>query len=156
MRRTALLLLIAVLPVRAAAQTAADTTGAVHASAAIGVHYGTPLRLSLAAGGLIDLNGRRDDGIIVMAEPGQGGMAASVGYFRMHRFGRGCSLRLAGIRTGDDPWNASAQTTYVGVEGHLMLLLGVGGRIGWFRRASGASGQGLKDNLGTLGVSIGL
>jgi hypothetical protein len=150
------LLLVALAPPRAAAQGARDTTEAVHASAAIGVHYGNPLRFSLAAGGMIDLNGHRDDGILMMAEPGQGGMKISAGYFKMRRFGRGYSIRLAGIRTGDKPWTASPQTTYLGVEGHLMVFLGVGARAGWFRRAGGESGAGLKDNIGTLGASIGL
>ena len=156
MRRLALLaLLVVLMPLRADAQGSADTSQFVRISPAIGVHYGVPLRLSLAAGGLFDFRGSRNDGVIAMAEPGQGGIELSLGYFRTHRFGQGYSLRLAGIRTGDDPWNTSQHTTYLGLEAHWMLLVGVGGRAGWFRRASAVDPNDPHDNLGTLGVSIG-
>ncbi|MEO8563270.1 MAG: hypothetical protein ABI601_14395 [bacterium] len=155
MRRLALpALLVMLLPLGAAAQGSADTTQ-LRISPAIGIHYGVPLRLSLAAGGLFDFRGSRSDGVIAMAEPGQGGVELSLGYFRTHRFGQGYSLRLAGIRTGEDPWNTSAHTTYIGAELHWMLLVGVGGRAGWFRRASAGGASDPDDNLGTLGVSIG-
>ena len=103
MRRLAILvLLVVMLPLRAAAQTP-DDSGYVHISPAVGVHYGTPLRLSVAAGGLFDFRGSQNDGVIAMAEMGQGGAEASIGYFRMIRFGQGFDIRLAGIRTGPDP-----------------------------------------------------
>jgi hypothetical protein len=156
MRRLAILfLLVAVLPLRAGAQTP-DDSGYVHISPAIGVHYGTPLRLSVAAGGLFDFRGSQNDGVIAMGEMGQGGAEASIGYFRMIRFGQGFDVRLAALRTGPDPRNASPETTYLGAEAHLMFLLGVGGRIGFFRRASPYSGAKVYDNVGSLGVSIGL
>jgi hypothetical protein len=156
MRRLALpALLVVLMPLRAAAQTRSDTTQFVRISPAIGIHYGAPLRLSLAAGGLFDFRGSRNDGVIAMAEPGQGGMELSLGYFRTRRFGQGYSLRLAGIRTGENPWNTSARTTYLGAEAHWMLLVGVGGRAGWFRRVSGNDASDPDDNLGTIGVSIG-
>jgi hypothetical protein len=148
-------LLVPLLPLCAAAQAGSDSVQTMHISPAIGIHYGVPMRLSLAAGGLFDMRGRRNDGFIIMAEPGQGGAEISLGYFRRHRFGQGYSLRAAGIRTGDEPWNTSAHSTYLGVEAHWMLLAGVGGRAGWFRRVSGSYGDGLRDNLGTIGVSIG-
>jgi hypothetical protein len=156
MRRLALLaLLVALMPVRAGAQTAADTTQFVRVSPAIGLHYGTPMRLSLAAGGLFDFRGSRNDGVIAMAEPGQGGIEFSLGYFRTRRFGQGYSFRLAGIRTLDHPWNTSEHTTFLGAEAHWMLLVGVGGRAGFFRRVSSNDASDPHDNLGTLGVSIG-
>jgi hypothetical protein len=37
-----------------------------------------------------------------------------------------------------------------------MFLLGVGGRIGWFRRVSAYSGENTYDNVGSFRVSIGL
>ena len=149
-------LLVILLPLRAVAQeSGADTTQFVKISPAIGVHYGTPLKASLAAGGLFDFRGSRNDGVIVMAEPGQGGFEVSAGYFRMRRFGQGYSLRLAGIRTGEKPWNTSVQTTYLGAEAHGMFLLGVGGRAGWFRRISSNGASLPDDNLGTIGVSVG-
>ena len=54
----------------------------VRISPAIGIHYGVPLRLSLAAGGLFDFRGSHNDGVIAMGEMGQGGGAVSIGYFR--------------------------------------------------------------------------
>ena len=160
MRRLAFLaLLVVMVPLRAAAQDAdrtPDDSGYVHISPAVGVHYGTPLRLSVAAGGLFDFRGPHNDGVIAMAEMGQGGAEASIGYFRMISFGQGFDIRLAGIRTGPDPRNAAPETTYLGAEAHLMFLLGVGGRIGFFRRASPYSGSNTYDNVGSFGVSIGL
>jgi hypothetical protein len=156
MRRLVLpALLVVLLSSRAAAQGMADTTQFVRISPAIGVHYGIPLKASLAAGGLFDFRGSRNDGVIVMAEPGQGGFELSAGYFRTQRFGQGYSLRLAGIRTGDKPWNTSVQTTYLGVEAQWMVLIGVGGRLGWFRRVSANGASDPDDNLGSIGVSVG-
>ena len=156
MRRLALLtILAALLPLRAGAQAAADTTQFVRVSPAIGLHYGMPMRLSLAAGGLFDLRGSRNDGVIAMAEPGQGGIEFSLGYFRTRRFGQGYSLRLAGIRTFDHPWNTSEHTTFLGGEAHWMLLVGVGGRAGFFRRVSSNGASDPHDYLGTVGVSVG-
>jgi hypothetical protein len=155
-------LLILLLPLRLVAQgsgaapEAGDTTQYVRISPAIGLHYGVPLRISLAAGGLFDFRGSHNDGVIAMGEVGQGGTEISIGYFRMLRFGQGFDVRAAGIRTGDDTWKASPGTTYLGAEAHLMFLVGVGGRIGWFRRATAYSGMNRYDNLGTIGVSIGL
>ena len=161
MRRLAIpALLIVLLPLRAAAQdvqsTEEDTTAYVHISPAVGAHYGVPLRLSVAAGGLFDFRGRRNDGVIAMAEIGQGGAEASIGYFRMIRFGQGFDIRIAGIRTGTNPWKAAPETTYLGAEAHLMFLLGVGGRIGFFRRATPYSGPNPYHNVASMGVSVGL
>ncbi len=128
----------------------------MHVSPAIGVHYGSPMRLSASAGVLVDMYGKRNDGIIVMGEIGQQGWEASAGYFRMlGKFGSGYSLRGAVLRTTDDPWNASEHTTYAGVEGHFMIAFGVGGRLGYMRRVSQA-GLDSHDNLATVGLSIGL
>lgn len=158
MRRFALpALLVLLLPLVAAAQasTPDDTTHFVHISPVVGVHYGTPLRLSLSAGGLFDFNGGRNDGVVAVGEMGQSGGQFSVGYFRMLRFGQGYDVRAAVLRTSDDPWNAAESTTYLGVEGHLMFLVGVGGRVGWFRRVTSANGTKF-DNIGMFGVSIGI
>lgn len=156
MRRLAIpVLLVVLLASRVEAQTPQDS-GYVKISPAVGVHYGTPLKWSVAAGGLFDFRGPHNDGVIAMAEMGQGGAEASVGYFRMMRFGQGFDVRLAGIRTSPEPRNAAPETTYLGAEAHLMFLLGVGGRVGVYRRASPYSGEKTYDNLVAFGVSIGL
>lgn len=148
-------LLLVILPVCAGAQTTTDdTTHFVRISPAVGVHYGTPLRLSVAAGGLFDFNGGRNDGVVAMGEMGQSGGQFSLGYFHLLRFGQGYDVRAAVLRTSDDPWKAAESTTYLGVEGHLMFLVGVGGRAGWFRRVTAANGSRY-DNVGMFGVSIG-
>lgn len=157
MRRLALpALLVVLLPLRAVAQAPADTTHFVHISPALGLHYGVPLRLSLAAGGLFDFFGGRDDGIVAMGEMGQAGGEVSLGYFRMLHFGQGFDVRAAVLRTRDDPWKAAQNATYVGAEAHLMFLVGVGGRAGWFRRVTTYNGANSYDNVVTLGASIGL
>jgi hypothetical protein len=161
MRRLAFPVLFVVsLPLCAAAQSTAtaeaDSTGYVHISPAVGFHYGVPLKISVAAGGLFDFRGPHNDGVIAMAEMGQGGAEASVGYFRMMRFGQGFDVRFAGLRTGPDPQSAAPETTYLGAEAHVMFVLGIGGRVGWFRRASPYSGTNTYDNVGSFRVSIGL
>lgn len=156
MHRLALpVLLVVLFASRVTAQTP-DDSGYVKISPAVGIHYGTPLKWSVAAGGLFDFRGPHNDGVIAMAEMGQGGAEASVGYFRMMRFGQGFDVRLAGIRTAPEPRSAAPETTYLGAEAHLMFLLGVGGRVGWYRRASAYSGENTFDNLVSFGVSIGL
>ncbi|MEP6621506.1 MAG: hypothetical protein ABJE47_19420 [bacterium] len=156
MRRLACLLVLAIAatpPAGAQDSTAVETSPRI--SPAFGVHYGTPLRFSAALGMLVDMGPRRNDGLVVMVEPGQHGNEVSAGYFRLlGHFGSGYSLRAAVLRTGDEPWNSSPRTTYVGVEAHWMIVFGVGGRLGYLRRAS-RTGSDPHDNLATVGVSIG-
>ena len=147
---------LTLLPMRAFAQESRPTASGVNISPAIGLHFGSPMRFSLALGALVDLKGRRDDGIVVLAEPGQHGNEVAIGYFRMlGRFGSGYSVRAAALRTGGDPWNASAHTTYAGVEGQWMIALGAGGRIGYLRRVS-RSLDTQRDHLATVGLVIGI
>lgn len=156
MRRLASsLLLVVIASLRAAAQDSTAVEDTPRISPAFGLHYGTPLRFSAAVGVLVDVSRHRNDGLVVMLEPGQQGNELSAGYFRLlGHFGSGYSLRAAVVRTGDEPWNSSAHTTYVGVEAHWMLVFGVGGRLGYLRRAS-RSGLDPHDNLATVGISIG-
>lgn len=156
MRRFAYsLLFLAFASLRVAAQDSAAVDVAPRISPAFGLHYGSPLRFSAAFGGQFDVSNKRNDGFIVMLEPGLQGNEISAGYFQMlGHFGSGYSLRAALVRTGDDPWNSSAHTTYVGAEAHWMLVFGVGGRLGFLRRAS-RSGFDPHDNLATVGLSIG-
>jgi hypothetical protein len=122
---------------------------------AFGVHYGTPMRFSVSAGGSLDLNDRGSEGLIAIVEQGQHGGEISAGYYHMvGRFGSGFSLRAAVLRTSGEPWTADPHTTYVGAEAHLMVILGVGGRVGYLRRASSTS-NGTRDGIITLGASIG-
>jgi hypothetical protein len=122
---------------------------------AFGVHYGTPMRFSVSAGGALDMSDRGNQGIVAVVEQGQHGNELSAGYYRMvGRFGSGFSLRAAVMRTSGEPWNANPHTTYVGAEAHLQVILGVGGRAGFMRRASRVV-NGSHDDIVTLGISIG-
>jgi hypothetical protein len=156
MLRSVVLLSLAAFPLAALAQTSTPgTEPGPHISPAIGVHYGSPLRVSGSAGLLVDLNGNKNDGIIGMVELGQQGGQVSLGYFRMLGwFGSGYSLRATLVRTADEPWNATEHTTYVGAELQGLLIFGVGGRVGFLRRTS-HSGTDPHETLVPVGISIG-
>lgn len=148
------LLFAALLPLPVLAQEPQQAEQKVNVSIGLGLHYGSPMRGSAAVGVLVDMNGNRNDGIIVMAEPGLQGNELSAGYFKMlGRFGSGYSLRAAYVRTKSDPWNSSPHTDYIGVEGHWMIAFGVGGRIGYLRRLRGEGTD--HQNLASIGLSIG-
>lgn len=150
-----LLSLMVLLPSAARAQRGGDGSSP-RLVPAFGVHYGTPMRFSVSAGGALDLSGRGNEGVLALVEQGQHGNELSAGYYRsLGRFGSGFSLRAAVLRTSGEPWNANPHTTYVGAEAHLMVILGVGGRAGFMRRASRVS-NGSYDSIVTLGASIGL
>jgi len=155
MRRLVLpVLLLAALPMCALAQGASNTRSS-RLLPAFGVHYGTPMRFSISLGGEFDLDAHGNQGVLALVEQGQHGNELSAGYYRMlGRFGTGFSLRGAVLRTSGEPWNANPNTTYVGGEAHLQVLLGVGGRVGFMRRASKLS-TGAHDSIVTLGISIG-
>jgi hypothetical protein len=140
------------LPSAASAQR---ESGSPRLVPAFGVHYGTPMRFSVSAGGALDLSDHGSQGLLALVEQGQHGTEFSTGYYRMvSRFGSGFSLRAAVLRTSGEPWNANAHTTYVGAEAHVMIIVGVGGRAGFMRRASSAV-TGSHDNIVTFGISIG-
>ena len=157
MRRSVFLVgVAAVLPLCARAQDARNTEPNPHVSPALGVHYGSPMRISLAGGVLVDMSEHRNDGVVLAAEAGQQGNEVSLGYFRLlGRFGSGYSLRAAALRTAGEPWNASPNTTYAGVEGHWMVAFGVGARVGYLRRTSKRVDDS-HDNLASIGVLIGI
>jgi hypothetical protein len=156
MRRLVIPVLLAVLlPSFAAAQQTAHEVAQPQVSLAYGLHYGNPLRYSAVLGAIIDLDPGSRDGVLLLVEPGTNGAEASVGYLRMiGRFGSGVSVRASVLRTGSEPWNANPHSTYVGAELEWMVILGVGGRAGLFRRASGDPGG--HDGIATIGVSLGI
>ncbi|MDB4917352.1 MAG: hypothetical protein JWM95_4996 [Gemmatimonadetes bacterium] len=148
-------LILAALPACMLAQAAPEAEATKGTSVAFGVHYGSPLRYSAAVGLIKDMSIHRNDGMIVMLEPGYQGSEISAGYFRqIGRLGTGYSLRAAAVRTGREPWNATPSTTYIGGEAHWMLILGVGGRLGYLRRVSNSTDH-TRDNLASIGLSIG-
>ncbi|MEP6730078.1 MAG: hypothetical protein ABJE10_05550 [bacterium] len=160
MRRTLPFFVFVVLApaaVRAQDTKTPDPEPTPHISPALGVHYGTPLRFSASAGVLVDMSEHRNDGVVATVEIGQQGNEISAGYFRMlGRFGSGYSLRLAAVRTVGEPWNASPNTTYAGVEGSWMIAFGVGARVGFLRRTSKSHDFDPHPSLASLGVQIGI
>lgn len=145
----------AALRAQAAASGTPSQDNGPRLSPAYGVHYGTPLRFSVAAGVALDFDRTGSDGVTALVEQGQHGHEFSLGYFHMiGRLGSGVALRASALRTAGEPWNADPHTTYVGGEFGWMLIFGVGGRAGYFRRASGQA-NGLNATIATLGISIG-
>ena len=157
MRRTAKLAAFLVFfPLCVRAQDLPSTAGDPRVSPSIGLHYGGPIRTSLALGLLIDVNEQRNESLVVAGEVGQQGNALSVGIQKMRgQFGSGFSLRAVALRTHDEPWKASPNTTYVGPEAHLMIAFGVGGRIGYLRRIT-TKVDTEHDNVMSFGVLIGI
>lgn len=155
MRRTtylAALLLLA--PPGAHAQAPAGAPPLV--SPSIGLHYGGPLRTSLALGLLVDVSEQRNESFVIAGEVGQQGNELSAGIQKMRgQFGSGYSLRAVALRTRDEPWKASPYTTYVGAEAHLMIAFGVGGRVGLLRRIT-TQVDTEHDNVVSFGVLIGI
>jgi hypothetical protein len=155
MRHASLLLAVVLLFPSAARAQRSDGAPSLRLTPAFGIHYGTPLRFSVAAGAMLDVGNRGSEGAIALVEQGQHGTELSAGYIHMlGQFGTGVSLRGAVLRTGTEPWNADPHTTYVGAEAQLMVIFGVGGRVGFLRRASKAS-TGPNDSIVSLSVSIG-
>lgn len=154
MRRLVLFaLLMIACPLSARAQRSDGDSS--HVAAVYGVHYGTPMRLSISLGAALATDRRQQTGVLAVVEQGQQGNELSAGWFRtMGRYGTGVSLRAAVLRTAGEPWEANPHTTYVGGEVHWMVFLGVGGRAGLMRRVS-SNADGTHDNIVTLGVSIG-
>ena len=157
MRRTGhLAALLVILALSAGAQSTSGPGAPPLVSPSIGLHYGGPMRTSLALGLLVDISEQRNASLVVAGEVGQQGNALSIGVQKMRgQFGSGYSLRGVALRTGDMPWNASARTTYAGAEAHLMIAFGVGGRVGYLRRIT-QQVDTEHDGVVSFGVLIGI
>ncbi|MDQ2666777.1 MAG: hypothetical protein M3Z05_12290 [Gemmatimonadota bacterium] len=155
MRRTAHLVALVIMPFCARAQNERRVGAPPLVSPSIGLHYGGPMRTSLALGLLVDVSEQRNASVVVAGEVGQQGNELSVGIQKMRGyFGSGYSVRAVALRTHDEPWKASPNTTYVGAEAHLMIAFGVGGRIGYLRRVTKQVDE--HDNVMSFGVLIGI
>ena len=157
MRRTVhLAALLFIVPLGARAQSTTGPGASPLVSPAIGLHYGGPLRTSLALGLLVDVSEQRNASIVVAGEVGQQGNALGVGIQKMRgQFGSGYSLRGVVLRTRDEPWKATPYSTYVGAEASLMVAFGVGGRVGYLRRIT-TQVDSEHENVMSFGVLIGI
>ena len=156
MRRTTLLAALPfIVPFGVYAQATSGPGAPPLVSPSIGLHYGGPLRTSLALGLLVDVSEQRNASVVVAGEVGQQGNELSIGLQKMRgQFGSGYSVRAVALRTREEPWNASPYTTYVGAEAHLMIAFGVGGRLGYLRRITTKVDE--HDNVMSFGVLIGI
>ncbi len=157
MRRTArFVALLVSVPLSTHAQSASGRGAPPLVSPSIGLHYGGPLRTSVALGLLVDISEQRNESLVVAGEVGQQGNELSIGVQKMYRlFGSGYSVRAVALRTHDEPWKASPNTTYVGAEAQLMIAFGVGGRLGYLRRITRQVDLE-HDGVVSFGVSIGI
>ncbi len=103
-----------------------------------GLHYGTPLRWSLAFGALVDPRRAGGGGLLVLGESGLGGVRASLGGVRvLPGYGSGVAVTAGVLRTNGEPWQFAPRTTYAGVEARLLPILVTGVRVGVWRRIGG-------------------
>lgn len=118
----ATVLLLACIARLASAQ---DTPLAPLWQPAWGLHFGGIQRASLALGTIgVMRQGQGDDALLLLVEPGMGGMKARAGYARSTALIGGLSVNASVLRTfsrpraGGDPWR-----TYAGGEVRLMWIL---------------------------------
>jgi hypothetical protein len=106
-----------------------------------GVHYGVPLKWSLAIGAPLPA---RYEGWtpFIAGEAGLGGWRASIGGVNMTtELGTGYVLRASVLRTTSKAWHAPPQSTYLGPEIQFMPLFAIGARVGGLVRVGGDGGQ---------------
>ena len=108
-----------------------------------GLHYGAPLKWSVALGYL----GPFEPGHwqpFVAAEPGLGGWRAGVGGLKTtNDLGGGYIARASVLRTGSKAWRAPSDATYIGPEFQFMPIFAIGARVGAFTRVGGKGARGL-------------
>ncbi len=137
------LLVVAALPARAQ-RTAEDTVPRTHILPALGVHIGTPQKISAALGVVLgedwQANGRdHSRNVALFAEPGLGAGRASLAFVEhgYGSFGSGYGIAATVLRTWKSPWQLDANQTYVGGEAILWPIVFVGPRIGLLKRVAG-------------------
>lgn len=148
-------LLLTVSPIRAAGAQCAtcgrtaqsdSLTRRVRVLPAFGLRVGEPQKVSAAlgivAGAEWQANGHDHARYVgVFAEPGLAASRVSAAYMsNMGGLGSGFGVALTGMRTGDDPWVLTQNTTFVGGELFVWPLFLTGPRIGLFRSVHGTSG----------------
>jgi len=106
-----------------------------------GIHYGVPLKWSLALAA--PLPGTLAEWKpFIAAEPGLGGWRASAGAVKLtSELGSGWIGRATVLRTTGKAWRAPSQNTYVGPELQFMPLFAIGARVGGLFRVGGKGGQ---------------
>jgi hypothetical protein len=128
------------------AQRGEDTIPRTHVFPALGIHVGTPQKVSAALGVVVgeewQKNGRdHSRNIALFAEPGLSAGRASLAYMDhgYGGFGSGYGVAATFLRTWKEPWTVKPNQSYVGADLILWPVLFVGPRVGFFRRVSGPS-----------------
>jgi hypothetical protein len=119
-----------------------DTVPHVHVIPAIGIHAGTPQKVSAAIGVGLGVewqkNGRdHSRNVALFAEPGLSGGRASLAYVDNGKFGSGYGIAATVLRTWKEPLTVKSNMTYVGGDILLWPIVFMGPRIGVFRRVAG-------------------
>ena len=119
-----------------------DTMPHMHVIPAIGIHAGTPQKVSAAIGVGLGVEWQKDGrdhsrNVALFAEPGVSAGRASLAYVDNGKFGSGFGIAATVLRTWDDPWTVKQNTTYAGGDLLLWPIVFMGPRIGVFRQISG-------------------
>jgi len=119
-----------------------DTLPHVHVIPALGIHAGTPQKVSAAVGLGLGVEWQKDGhdhsrNVALFAEPGLSAGRASLAYVDNGRFGSGFGVAATVLRTWKDPWTTKSNLTYVGGDVLLWPIVFMGPRIGVFRRVAG-------------------
>jgi hypothetical protein len=138
-----------ILLARTAASQGQPTRNSMHPM--IGFHYGAPLKWSGVLAVALPTRARDREGFVAF-EPGIGGWRASLGYLRITGdLGSGYATRVSVLHTGNRPWRAPAQATFLGLESQYMPLFALGLRLGAFTRVKG---EGRRRGLFTADLSL--
>ncbi len=108
-----------------------------------GIHYGVPLKWSLAFGYVLP-GEYKDWQPITAAELGIGGWRAGLGALKMtNELGGSYVMRAGVLHTDTKAWRAPHQATYLGTDFQLMPIFALGVRVGGFIRTGGKGRRGL-------------
>ena len=125
------------------AQSGEDTIPRTHVLPALGLHVGTPQKISVALGVVLGEDWQQaghdhSRNVALFAEPGLGAGRVSLAYVDhgYARFGSGYGVAATVLRTWKEPWNVRPSTTFVGGELLLWPIVFIGPRIGLFRSVS--------------------
>jgi hypothetical protein len=119
-----------------------DTVPRVHIIPAIGIHAGTPQKLSAAIGVGLGVEWQKNGhdhsrNVALFAEPGLSGGRASLAYVDNGKFGSGFGVAATVLRTWKEPLTVKPNMTYAGGDILLWPIVFMGPRIGVFRRIAG-------------------
>jgi hypothetical protein len=135
---------LALAALSAAGAQRGDTLTRTHILPALGIHVGTPQKVSAAVGVVLGEDWQENGhdhsrNVALFAEPGLGAGRASLAYVDhgYGNFGSGFGVAATVLRTWRQPWQLDPNQTYVGGEVILWPIVFVGPRIGLLRRVAG-------------------